>query len=617
MRAEAGVRTARRGRPARKRGRARTVRQAKLALWLAAGVFALILVAGVVFAGSPARIPAGVSIAGVDVGGLTASEARAKLAEIAKRYESVPVVFTGANRRFAIQPSRVEIRADWAAAATAALEEGDGPIPLRGLQRLKLRLFGVDVAPAAEAYEPALELELRRMAAAVHEPAREAAIQLEGLQPRIVDAKTGSRLDRAAATRVVLAALAGFEREAVSLPVEVDEPAVTRETLVPVAARVRTTLSAPVRLTYRNGGWTIRPQELAPLLDLPNGGISELRIGGPAAERYFANLARGVRRKAVSADFEVDESGKVHVVRSRRGRELDVARTEAGILAAAARTQVRAVPLAVAWVASPLTTSEAKGLGIERRLASYSTLYAGSADRIQNLQRAVGLLDGARIGPGATFSFNERVGPRTEERGFRSAPVIMNGKYEEGIGGGVSQVATTLFNAAWEAGLPITDRTAHALYISRYPAGRDATVNYPDVDLQFRNDTGRWIVLDASYDESGIAISMLGGGEVRRVESVSGALEETGKPPVEQTPDPALYVGERVVEFEGEPAREIRVTRTVYERGEVLYEETWYTAYRAEPREVRVGTKPRPVEPPPPPPKEEEKKGSPRPPGPG
>jgi hypothetical protein len=157
-------------------------------------------------------------------------------------------------------------------------------------------------------------------------------------------------------------------------------------------------------------------------------------------------------------------------------------------------------------------------------------------------------------------------------------------------------VATTVFNAVWEAGLPITARTAHALYISRYPAGRDATVNYPDVDLQFRNDTGRPIVLQGSFDESGILIRLLGGGPTRRVESQSGALEETARPPVERTLDPTLYVGERVVVSDGEPRREIRVARTVYEGDEVLYRETWYTAYRAEPKEVRVGTKPKPVE---------------------
>jgi vancomycin resistance protein YoaR len=612
MRAEAGVRPVRRGRFAReRRGRARPVRRTKLLLWFAAALLALLLVAGTVFAGSPARISAGVTVAGVDVGGLTASQARAKLSALSARHASIPTVFVAGSRRFRVLPSRLGVRADWAAAVAAALDEGDGAVPLRGLQRLRLRLFGADVAPTAEAYRPALERQVLQMVSVVDSPAREAAIELHGLTPVIVPAEAGARLDRAETARVVVAALAGFDRDAVQLPVEVDEPVVTRETLLPVAAQVRTALSAPVRLTYRGGGWTIRPAELAPLLDLPANGSRRLLLGGQAAAGYFRNLARGVHRSAVSADFAVGSSGKVRVVRGRPGRDLDVPATERAVLAAALRQQGRAAPLEVSSVQPRLTTAEARALRIDRQLSSYTTLYAGTPDRVRNLQRAVTLLDGALVAPGATFSFNKRVGPRTEERGFRSAPVIMNGEYEEGVGGGVSQVATTIFNAVWDAGLPITDRTAHALYISRYPAGRDATVNYPDVDLQFRNDTGRPILLQASFDESGILIRLLGGGAARRVESESGRLEETAQPPVERTPDPTLYVGERVVVTEGEPRREIRVTRTVYQGDKVLYRETWYTAYRAEPKEVRVGTKPKPVEPPPPPKDKKEEGGQP------
>ena len=184
----------------------------------------------------------------------------------------------------------------------------------------------------------------------------------------------------------------------------------------------------------------------------------------------------------------------MRVVPSRPGRELNVAATSSALLQAASRPTERTAAVVVAEFAPRMTTADAKALRVERQLASYATLYAGTADRINNLQLAIELLDGARIAPGATWSFNEFVGPRTEERGFRVAPVIMDGKYEEGVGGGVSQVATTVFNAAWEAGIKIGERHAHALYISRYPDGRDATVNYPDVDLKLVNDTPRWIV---------------------------------------------------------------------------------------------------------------------------
>jgi vancomycin resistance protein YoaR len=566
----------------------------RLVLWAVAGLLALLLAAGVVFAGSPSRIADGVTVAGVGVGGLTADEARSKLEAVAERYRDVPVVFTAGGARWSLRPEELDARVDWSAAVAEALSRSDGPLPLRGLRRLKVRLLGTELEPRADVYEPRLQFELDALGREIGTQAREAAIVLQGLQPRVVPAEEGRRLDKGAAAATVVSALAGFDRDPVSLPVVVDVPEVTGETLAPVLAQVRTALSAPARLTYRGIGWAISPKELAPLLALPANGARELRIGGPGADRYFQNLASGVKRRPVSADFRVRGDGTVRVTPARAGRKLDVAVTSAGLLDAALRTQNRSAPLVVTAAAPEVTTAEARKLRIERRLASYTTLYSGTADRIQNLQRAVALLDGARIAPGKTFSFNGRVGPRTEERGFRVAPVIMDGKYEDGVGGGVSQVATTVFNAAWDAGLPISDRTAHALYIDRYPLGRDATVNYPDVDLRFANDTGRWLVLSAGFDESGIVISLLGAGPVRRVVSEAGELEEQGKPLVERTPDPELFVGERVVKDYGEPARAVRVSRIVYQGDEVLYRETWSTTYRSEPKLVRVGTKPVP-----------------------
>jgi vancomycin resistance protein YoaR len=353
-----------------------------------------------------------------------------------------------------------------------------------------------------------------------------------------------------------------------------------------------------VRLTYSGASFTVTPPQLARLLVLPANGRTKLGIDQAAAARRFENLARGVARTPRNADFAVRANGTVRVVPGRPGRELDLAATGEALLAAASRTTDRTGELAVTEIRPALTTREARSLGVRRELAAYATLYSGTADRITNLQRGIELLDGARIAPGAVWSFNEHVGPRTEERGFRPAPVIINGEYEEGVGGGVSQIATTVFNAAWESGIKIAERTAHALYISRYPTGRDATVNYPDVDLKLRNDTRRWIVVKASYDESGILVRLLGGGPERRVESIAGPLEVTGEPKAERIPDPSMFVGQRLVVDDGEPSRAVTVERIVYQGDEVLYRETWTTSYRYEKKIVRVGTKPRPVAPP-------------------
>jgi vancomycin resistance protein YoaR len=260
---------------------------------------------------------------------------------------------------------------------------------------------------------------------------------------------------------------------------------------------------------------------------------------------------------------------------------------------------------AVARTTAPeLTTAEADRLRITSVLGSYSTYYAGTADRIRNLQLAVSLLDGTLVPPGETFSLNGVVGPRTTERGFRSAPVIVNAEYTEGVGGGVSQVATTIFNAAWEAGLKIAQRAPHSLYISRYPLGRDATVNYPDLDLRFLNDTDGWLVVRGLVGETGITIAIAGAPHGRRVVSEAGPLVVTGPAPLKRVPDPTLYVGDAVVEEEGSPSTVVEVKRTVYEAdGTVRASELWRTRYVGEKRIVRFGTKPKPKPEPKPEPK--------------
>jgi vancomycin resistance protein YoaR len=597
MRAEAGVEAARRGRsPHVGGGRLRAVRRArwKAALWALTALLAAVLATGVVFAGSPDRIPAGVTLAGIEVGGMEASEAEALLSRRAGALASTPVVFTAGEESWRIRPNRLDVRVNWHAAVEEAVEAGSGPLPLRGLKRVKVRLFGADLQPHAEVYEPALQLQVQRIARGIDVPAREAALVLNGLSPIAVPAETGRRLAREEATETVLTALAGLERRPVPLPVAVDEPTVTAKDLTAAAADVRTALSAPVQVGFRGATLLLRPTQLAGFLQLPAGGATELRVGGAKATRFFKNVGRGVAKPARDADFALRQNGRVRIIPSRDGRALDLRASAEALLAAALASGDRRAELVVASMEPRFTTGEASSLGVTRVLASYRTPYSGTSDRIRNLQLAIRALDGTVIRPGKEFSFNKVVGPRTAARGYRPAPVIINGEYEDGVGGGVSQVATTVFNAAWEAGIRITRRHAHALYISRYPLGRDATVNYPEVDLRVVNDTDHAIYLRARHDETGIVISLLGAPTHRRVVSEAGELREIGPPREKLERDPTLFVGERVVEDDGEPSRAVTVTRTIYVRGELLRRETWSTSYRSEAKIMRVGTIPKP-----------------------
>src|SRR4029453_15569812 len=146
------------------------------------------------------------------------------------------------------------------------------------------------------------------------------------------------------------------------------------------------------------------------------------------------------------------------------------------------------------------------------------------------------LVDKHVIAPSETFSFNGATGARTADKGFREAPVIINGELQTGLGGGVCQVSTTVFNAAYEAGLPIVSRTNHALYISHYPQGRDATVNYPDIHLKFVNETGHWLLLRTWVGSSSLTVALYGTPVHRRVVSEPAPLRGAGPAPMKGGP---------------------------------------------------------------------------------
>jgi vancomycin resistance protein YoaR len=231
-------------------------------------------------------------------------------------------------------------------------------------------------------------------------------------------------------------------------------------------------------------------------------------------------------------------------------------------------------------------------MGIKGVVGSYETFYGGDANRVHNVQLVAHLVDDKLIAPGATFSFNGTIGERSAEKGFLEAPVIINGELQTGLGGGVCQVSTTVFNAAYEAGLPISARTNHALYISHYPLGRDATVNYPDIDLKFVNDTGHWLLLRTWVGSSSLTAVLYGTPVHRRVETVAQPLRVVGPAPVQKTVDATLEPGETVVDDAGAPSQTTSVERKVYARdGSLLSDQTFYSSYRSEPRVVRVGPK--------------------------
>jgi vancomycin resistance protein YoaR len=562
-------------------------------LFFLLSLVAAAVVLGLVFAGSPTTLASGVSIDGLDVGGMEAGDARALLQRRSDRLADQPVTFVAGGRRYPIRPVELGVQADWKAAVDAAQRQGDGFSLLRGFKRLDVQVFGADVTPPTSVLNGALQYKLALIARDVDRAPRDAAVVRRGLRVLVVPARPGRRLDRAAAGRTIVHELAALQRSSapVALRFTTQQPRVRAAQLARAARQARLALSAPVRLELGKTRWLISRSKLARLLELPTEGRTSLRLGGPVAEDWLVKLGKRVEKPAQDATFAVD-GDHVSVVPARPGVQLDAVGAARAVLAAALKRRpgLRVAQLPVQAEAARLSTEAAQAMHISAVVGSYTTLYGGIANRIHNVQLVAHLVDGTLIAPGATFSFNKTTGERNAAKGFLEAPVIVNGELTTGLGGGVCQVSTTVFNAAFEAGLEITERTNHALYISHYPQGRDATVDYPDVDLRFVNDTGDWLLLRTFVSSSSLTVGLYGTPVHRRVESTTSPLVVHGVPPVKKTVDPSLKPGEKVVDDSGVPAMSTSVTRDVYSAdGKLLHHDTWYSSYRAEPKLVRLG----------------------------
>jgi vancomycin resistance protein YoaR len=239
------------------------------------------------------------------------------------------------------------------------------------------------------------------------------------------------------------------------------------------------------------------------------------------ADRLHTALAGSLaplEQPPVDATFAVTEQNTVNVVPSRKGRAIDMPAVARAILRGQRRINA---PLRDA--APKHDTAWAKSLGIVRQVSSFTTEYPAGETRVDNIHRGADLLNNTVVEPGHVFSLNDTIGPRTKERGFVTAPVFAQGEFFDDYGGGVSQLATTTYNAAFFGGYQDVTHQPHTIYISRYPPGREATVNYGAIDLQFRDDTRHGVLIRTYYSDTSVTVAFYGNtdGRTAREENVT------------------------------------------------------------------------------------------------
>ncbi len=326
----------------------------------------------------------------------------------------------------------------------------------------------------------------------------------------------------------------------------------------------------------------LAPARLAKLVRFrPDGTRFRVTFDPKRVSKAVEPLLAEWRARARNARFVVDGT-RVTITPSKPGLAPDGPWIVDSITAAAS-SSIRRASLRLKQVRADLTTAEAERLGIRQRISTFTTeMGTSSSNRIHNVHLMADYIDGTIVKPGEAFSFNDRVGPRTIERGFREGQMIIGSLLLPSIGGGVCQTATTLFNNAFELGLPIVERHNHSFYISHYPMGRDATVSWGGPDFAFRNDLQTAILIKTSYTDTTLTFSFYGTDPKRRVVTVAGDKTNWRTPETTYALDPYAPRGSvRTVAGSNQSGFDVTVTRKVYERGKLLRKDATTSNYIA------------------------------------
>lgn len=308
-----------------------------------------------------------------------------------------------------------------------------------------------------------------------------------------------------------------------------------------------------------------------------------------ALNNYLAGLEKEINIPARDASLEW-ENEQVTLLREKVGRRLNREESWERIKKALAEGGQEPVILAVEECYPQVR--EADLAGISQLLGEYTTRYSlKDQDRAFNVELAAGSLNGVVVKPGEVFSFNQVVGPRSEERGYKKAPVFQNQRLVRDTGGGVCQVATTLYNALLRAGLPVKERWPHSQLVSYVPPGQDASVANQSADLKFENATAYPVYIHAVASNGCLTIQLFGNIEKEGVVRYIITEKEIIPSEVVVRPDPSLRQGESRTERKGRDGIKVRVYRITREGDKEISRELISEDYYSPlPQVIRSGT---------------------------
>lgn len=542
----------------------------------------------------------GVRVDGVDVAGLDEEAAYREISALAAELERAPLVVSIDGVRHTADPTLVGVDVDEGATLRAARMAARSRNPVEQTAGAVLRRFrDDDVALRVEYSRAGVEGLLDGWQAATLDGMTEGDLRFEGTTVVVIEPQAGRGIQREGAKALIDSQLRGADRSPITLPTGTVAPAVSRSEVERAATAARELLGRSSTIVAPPARVEVTPELLAAALGTERRGTRlELVIDPARLRTALGPQLAAIETPPADATFEVSSDGSVHVVPAVAGRQLDMEAVAAAILAGEAQIDATLVD-----VVPERDTAWAESLGITHQVSSFTTRHNSGEERVKNIHRAADLIDNWVVEPGEVFSLNEAVGPRTAERGFVNAPVWY-GEFTEDLGGGVSQLATTLFNAAWFGGYEDVFHKPHSIYISRYPMGREATVDFHGVDLRFRNDTAAGVLVRTSYSDTSITVTLFGDNGGRTVTEVDRKI--LAEHPIEDRyydcPGPSGLDKDNVCAgladratrrvAEGHTGIDVEFFRLIEQPGKEPIRERFFWRYKMTPNQYLVGIAP-------------------------
>lgn len=549
------------------------------------------------------RIFPGVSVAGVDLSGLTPPAAALKLNQTLSYPINGKILFKDGEKAWVATPAELGMVFDPSSSAATAYSLGrSGGIFSSLSGQIRAGGFGIQVPPVIVFDQRVAFQYLSQISTQINQPLVEAGLSLEGTNVVAQPGQVGREL-KVDATLIYLGAqLQTFSDGEVPLVIQELQPQILDVSAQADAARQ--ILSQPLTLMISNaqagdpGPYIYNVEILANLLGVQRiqNGI-QVVLNTTGLRDLLAPIKGQVDRSAKDAKFTFnDDTLQLDLIEdSKVGRSMDMDASIQAINDALLRGE-HTVSLVIAEAQPQIAgTTTGQQLGVTELIwAETSYFYGSSNERIQNIKAAASRFHGVLVAPGETFSMGETMGDVSLENGFAEALIIYGGRTIKGVGGGVCQVSTTLFRGVFNAGFPIIERYSHAYRVPYYEmvasgavdqqfAGLDATVYFPLVDFKFKNDSPYWILMETYINEGARSLTwkFYSTKDGRSVTwETTGPTNVVPAPPPLYEENPELKKNQmKQVDYAANGA-DVTVTRTVMKDRAVYFQDQITTHYQ-------------------------------------